>query len=123
MILSPTQRRVTNYYMSLDSFLEEDTDDKASIKALIKRRRLNMLIHSAIYYDLNTQIITDDLWQKWADELQKLQEDNPDCMKIDCWDSEFEDWDGATGAHLPHRHPWVHAKALYMLDVTTKGNN
>ena len=121
MILSPTQSRVTNYYMSLDSFLEEDTDDKASIKALIKRRRLNMLIHSAIYYDLNTQIITDDLWQKWADELQKLQEDNPDCMKIDCWDSEFEDWDGATGAHLPHRHPWGSCKGTIHARYYNKG--
>ena len=75
--------------MSLDSFFEEDVDDKASIKELIKRRRLQMLVHSAIYYDMDTQIITDDQWQRWADELQKLQENNPDCMKIDCWDYEF----------------------------------
>jgi hypothetical protein len=104
--------------MSLDSFFEEDIDDKAAIKELIKRRRLQMLIHSAIYYDLNSQIITDDEWQRWADELQKLQTENPDCIKIDCWDGWFKDWDGATGAHLPHRHPWVREKAMYMLELS-----
>ena len=109
--------------MSLDSFFEDDMDDKTSIKELIKRRRRQMLVHSAIYYDMDTQIITDDQWQRWADELHKLQENNPDCMKIDCWDYEFRDWDGATGAHLPHRHPWVYAKANFILNLNEKFNH
>ena len=50
--------------MSLDSFFEDDMDDKTSVKELIKRRRLQMLVHSAIYYDMDTQIITDDQWQR-----------------------------------------------------------
>jgi hypothetical protein len=97
----------------LDAFYE-DVVDKTQIKELIKRRRLQMLIHSCLYYELNESILSDDTWQKWADELQKLQEDNPDCLVIDCWDYEFRDWDGATGAHLPHRHPWVYNKAKYI---------
>lgn len=98
----------------LDQFFEKDKDEEA-IKELIKRRRLQMLLHSCIYYELNDNIISDDTWQKWADELQKLQNEHPECCKIDCWDWQFRDWDGATGAHLPHRHPWVYNMAKWLL--------
>lgn len=77
-----------------------------------------MLIHSCIYYELNDNIISDHLWQKWADELQKLQEENPEKCKIDFWDWEFRNWDGATGNHLPHRNPWVYAKAKQILELS-----
>ena len=43
------------------------------IQELIKRRRAQMLIHSCIYYEMNTNIVSDDTWQKWADELESLQ--------------------------------------------------
>ena len=44
-----------------------------SIKELIKRRRLQLLIHSYIYYELNDNIVSDATWSKWAMELVKLQ--------------------------------------------------
>ena len=77
-----------------------------------------MLIHSCIYYELNDNIISDHVWQKWADELQKLQEDHPEECKIDFWDWEFRNWDGATGNHLPHRNPWVYEKAKHILELS-----
>jgi len=102
--------------MSLEDFFVQD--DKDAIRSLIKRRRLQMLIHSAIYYDMDDCIIDDHTWQKWADELTVLQREHPDCCKIDkTWDHYFKDWDGSTGNHLPHRHPWVHAKATYLLNM------
>ena len=48
------------------------------VGALIKRRRLNVMIHSCIYYVLDQNIISDDLWDKWAKELQELMKKNPD---------------------------------------------
>ena len=102
----------------LDRFFEQDDEEK--IKELIKRRRLQMLVHSCIYYELNDNIWSDDKWQACADELQKLQTDYPHLCKIDCWDKEFEDWDGATGTHLPLRHSWVYNKANEILRNSRK---
>ena len=96
---------------------------KRTIKEIIKQRRAQMLVHSCIYYELNDNIVSDHQWQAWADELQKLQEDHPDEMKIGFFDWEFRNWDGATGNHLPHRHPWVLAKARYILMLHEKFNN
>lgn len=90
------------------------------IKELIRRRRAQMLVHSCIYYELNDNIVSDDQWQKWADELHVIQKENPDYVKIGFFDWEFRDWDGSTGTHLPHRHPWVYAKANYILDLSKR---
>jgi hypothetical protein len=93
------------------------TIDKEQVKSKIRQRRAQMLVHSCIYYEMNNNIVSDHQWQAWADELQKLQEDNPDCCDIKFFDWEFRDWTGATGNHLPHRHPWVYNKALHILEL------
>lgn len=71
------------------------------IQALIRRRRGQMLVHSCIYYHLNDNIISDDLWQRWANELRDLQRDNPDDIRIGYYDEHFRDWTGDSGAFLP----------------------
>lgn len=71
------------------------------IKALIKRRRGQMLVHSYLYYVKDESIISDDQWQAWADELAQLQNNHPKLCKIKYYDKEFFDWDGSTGMHLP----------------------
>lgn len=83
----------------------------------VRQRRAQMLIHSCIYYEMNDNIVSDHTWQQWADELEELQKKHPECMSIGFFDWEFRDWDGATGAHLPHRNPWVYSKALYILNL------
>jgi NAD-dependent DNA ligase len=69
---------------------------------------------------MDESIVSDDQWQKWATELQKLQEEHPEYLKIGFMDSEFRDWTDATGAHLNHRHPWTYAKALSILEYHNK---
>ena len=66
-----------------------------------------MLIHSYAYYALDRSMVSDDTWQRWADELATLQlvEDGA----IGFYDAEFADWTGNTGMHLP-RDPWVVGK-------------
>lgn len=47
--------------------------NKDEIAELIKRRRLQILIHSCIYYEFNQNLITDTQWASWALELEQLQ--------------------------------------------------
>jgi NAD-dependent DNA ligase len=99
--------------MSLEEFFVASDDDE--IKAKIRQRRAQMLVHSCIYYELNDNIVSDHRWQKWADELEELQRNHPHCCNIGFYDSEFANWTGATGNHLPHRDPWVMRKAQYII--------
>lgn len=104
--------------MGLEQFFATTNDD--DIKAKIRQRRAQMLIHSCIYYELNDNIVSDHRWQSWADELEALQLANPDCCSISFFDDEFKNWDGATGNHLPHRNPWVLRKATYIIELHRK---
>lgn len=65
---------------------------------LIAKRRRQMLIHSFIYYELNDNIITDELWTRWAQQLARVQ--NKYGKRIGFFDKLFADWDGSTGHHL-----------------------
>lgn len=81
----------------------------------IRQRRAQMLIHSCIYYEMDDNIISDHKWQEWADELADLQNYWPELCEQNFFDDQFKDWTGATGNHLPHRHPWVYNKAMQIL--------
>lgn len=100
-----------------------NTTSLDGIPALIRQRRAQMLVHSCIYYEMNDNIVSDDLWQAWADELEDLQKNHPEHTKIGFFDEVFLDWDGSTGSHLPHRHPWVYQKASYILELHTGGSD
>ena len=87
------------------------------IAELIKRRRLQLLIHSCIYYRLNDNIISDHKFDRLAKELVELQEKYPEISKQVEWYDAFKDWDGSTGAFLPLGDPWVISKAKYLLSI------
>ena len=80
---------------------------------LIKRRRAQMLIHSCLYYTLDSSVIDDHTWQKWANELASLQELHKE--PIGFYDEAFANWNGDTGALLPLRDSWVLSKAQHIL--------
>lgn len=90
------------------------------IAELIKRRRLQLLIHSCIYYGMDTNLINDHDFDKWSDELVQLQTQYPDISKQVDWYDAFKDWDGSTGAFLPLNDPWVVAHAKYLLTIQRK---
>lgn len=85
------------------------------IRDLIQRRRLQVLVHSCIYYELNSNIITDEQWDKWARELVQLQKDYPEESESVIWFNAFVDWDASTGAFLPLTDEWVVRKAKWLL--------
>lgn len=92
----------------------------------ILQRRAQMLVHSCLYYELDTNIIPDVKWDEWARELKQLQEDYPEISKEVRWYEYFEDWDATTGAFLPLKDEWVIRKAkeisrLFGAGVKEKG--
>lgn len=87
------------------------TGAELEIAEKIQQRRYQLLIHSCIYYHLNTNIISDMQWDKWARELVQLQTDYSDIGEhVQLYDM-FKDWDGSTGAFLPITLDWVVRKA------------
>lgn len=88
----------------------------------IQQRRLQMLIHSCIYYELNDSIVLDSAFDAWARELVTLQSSNPEISKQVPWYEAFKDWDGTTGYHLPTRHPWVMSRAIALIDNMRREN-
>lgn len=99
------------YYLSQIG-IEED-----EIRALILRRRLQVLIHSCIYYVFNENIVSDSTWSGWARELAELQKKHPSIASRVDYAREFQDFDGSTGFHLPTRNPEIMAKAQYLLKL------
>lgn len=82
----------------------------------IRQRRLQILVHSYIYYDLGEELVSDAKWQQWANELVILQKDFPEESKKVIYSKEFEGFDGTTGYHLPYRMGKIPAKAHQLLD-------
>jgi len=91
--------------------------DIGTVEELTKRRRMQMLLHSCLYYEMDDNIISDEVYDKWAHELVELL---PKSTYTDRFDEYFEDWDGSTGMHLPLRDPWVHSRATKLLEQHNK---
>lgn len=85
--------------------------EELKIADLIQKRRLQLLIHSCIYYELNANVISDKQWDEWARELVKLQADYPEISEKVCMYEDFKDWDASTGAFLPIRTIEVKSRA------------
>lgn len=82
---------------------------------LIKRRRLQLSLHSTVYYVYNMNLISDSEYDRFSEELVKLQKYYPEVSKDAPLYEEFKDWDGSTGFHLSDRVKDVHHKALRMI--------
>lgn len=95
---------------------EKNKKNDKKIKEFINRRRNQILVHSTIYYRLNTSIIDDYTFDKWAKELAEAQNENPEIADKCMWSKEFKGFTGSTGYDLPTQHPWAVAKALQLLD-------
>nr|DAG77252.1 MAG TPA: LIGANc+ dependent DNA ligase adenylation domain [Caudoviricetes sp.] len=87
------------------------------VRTLILRRRLQILVHSCIYYVYNDNIVSDSTWSQWARELAELQEKYPSIASRVDYAEEFKGFDGSTGYHLPTRNPEIMSKAQYLLKL------
>lgn len=87
------------------------------IRSLIQRRRMQLLVHSAIYYAYNESIVTDEQWKNWALELERLQKDYPEEANAAPYADAFRTFDHSTGYDLPYRDHAVMAKAIWLLRI------
>lgn len=78
----------------------------------IRQRRQQIAVHSYLYYQLDSPIVSDDTWQRWSNELVTLQRDFTG--RVLFYDRAFFDWDGSTGMHLP-KDAWIAEKAAKLL--------
>ena len=98
-------------------YLTQAEVETTEVRAKILQRRLQILVHSAIYYGMGESLVSDHTWNMWAQELVKLQRENPTIAKRVDYHEAFENFDGSTGFDLPYRHPEIMAKAQYLLDI------
>lgn len=94
------------------------TDEE--IKAIIKRRRLQILVHSCIYYRFGDNIISDFSYDMWGKELGALQVKYPDLSKaVPEYYEWFKDYtpECTSGYQLPISKPEIVAKAEYLLRI------
>ncbi len=99
------------YYLSMAGF--QTTPERA----LVLRRRLQLLIHSYIYYHRGESLTADSQWDAWAKELVVLQKKYPRISEVvDYYDS-FQGFDGSTGFNLKAMtNPEIIRKAEYLLE-------
>lgn len=94
--------------------------ESTDVTELIKRRRLQILVHSAIYYRFNENIISDHTYDAWSKELAELQQKYPTEAKQAPYAVAFAEYDGSSGFDLPTSDPWVVNKALQILTYHKK---
>ena len=94
---------------------------KQTIKEKIQQRRLQMFVHSFLYYERNVSIVSDYQWSMWAKELADLQAKYPEESSAVIYAEEFKNWDGSTGADLkiPDKFK-IRADLLYKQHVDSK---
>lgn len=85
------------------------------IAELITRRRRQILVHSAIYYRMNENIIPDYKYDEWSLELAELQRDYPDIAKECPYAVGFANFDGSSGYDLQYHTPEIVSKANQLL--------
>jgi hypothetical protein len=104
-------------------YLTEAGVETTEVRAKILQRRLQILVHSALYYGMGESLVSDYTWNKWAQELVKLQKENPTISERVDYHEAFENFDGSTGFDLPYRHPEIMTKAQYLLNIHRREEN
>ena len=82
---------------------------------LIRRRRLQVWVHSVIYYGYNENLISDATWSKWACELEDLQRRYPELAERVEYADVFRNFDHSTGSNLPMNNQSINNRAAYLI--------
>lgn len=91
------------------------------IRKHIERRRVQILVHSYIYYALDRNIVSDQQWSQWGVELEELQARYPEEGVRAKYYEEFRDFDHSTGADLDYNKPEIVTWARLLLGNALEG--
>ena len=86
-----------------------------NIKEKIEQRRRQILVHSYLYYELDSAYIEDSIFDKWSKELVELQNQYPIESSLGVYYHAFKDFDGSSGFDLPYSKPEIVRKAKQLL--------
>lgn len=89
----------------------------------MNRRQRQILVHSFLYYQLNTNIITDYTFDCWSKELVSLMKDNPEITKQTVYYEGFKEFDGSSGYDLPYSLPEVQQVGYRLLNYKKNRGN
>lgn len=97
---SKTTQKPQNFLVR-SVYLQEHWD-LDSIEELIHRRRRQILVHSILYYRLDTTVISDHQFDAWARELAAAQKGHLKASERVIYQREaFANFTGETGYYLP----------------------
>jgi hypothetical protein len=72
------------------------------VASRIERRRRQILVHSILYYRLDSPLIPDSAYDAWAQELIRLQAEYPDVSEgVGYMRDAFRTFTSSTGFDLP----------------------
>jgi len=94
-----------------------------TITEKISQRRRQILVHSCLYYHMDTSIIDDFTFDKYAKELKELVNQYPKEAGMAALVNEFSEWDKddcLSGYGLPFLGAYVIAKAEQLLEYEDK---
>ena len=94
-----------------------------AIASLIRRRRRQILVHSFLYYRLNTNIIDDATYDRWSKELAGLQKEHPEIAGRIEFAEDFANFDGSSGFDLPHHLPEIQSRGHHLLAEQRRRTN
>lgn len=115
-----TAKRDTQSLRAVLTHFNMPPGEDKPIHALIARRRRQVLVHSYLYYRLDTNIIDDATFDRWARELVRLQNEFPEEAAATVFADVFRDFEGSTGFHLPLGDPSIAATAELLLRIVEK---
>ena len=93
------------------------------VAAKIQQRRYQVLMHSLLYYDCDVTVVSDRQWQEWAQELVKLQTDNPEIAEQVIFADAFRNFDANSGFDLPYRDGQIVRAAIRLIQYSISQGN
>jgi hypothetical protein len=95
--------------------------DELKIAQQIQKRRLQILVHSYLYYEQDMNIISDHTWNKWAVELVNLQKKYPEIAEKVIYSEQFKDWDGSSGAYFVFDEATIYRANILLMKNQKEG--
>jgi len=87
-----------------------------TITEKIEQRRRQILVHSCLYYQMDSSYISDATFDNWCKELVEMQQNHPSESKVGIYYDYFKDFTGSSGFDLPYNMPEIQRKALQLLE-------